>query len=124
MKLFNHANGRLTSTEHADIWTELREFIENRWNYGHGKSTTLSRKYAVYSLFPVLKCTDQRDFLALMFKDGSGTFERIVVNKLNIVSDYAYDRYGPKALHKYDIQTLQDDEACSAIFPMLDIQQS
>ena len=112
----------LTSAGFANLWTELRECIESKWNHGRGKRSTFSGKDALFMLLTVLKHGSLRDFLALMFKLGSGTFERTMINMLNTVCDYAYDRYVTKVLRKYDIQTNQDGGDVFRNFPTLNMQ--
>ena len=68
-------------------------------------------------LLTVLKHGGQWDFLALMFKVKAPTFERMMIAMLDIVSDFAYERYVVRMIDKYDIETLMDSSSQFQYYP-------
>lgn len=100
-----HTLTKFSLIEFHEIFDRLREHIAKKYNRERGKRSQYQGNDVVFMSLTVCTHSGQWDFLDKMFNIKGPTFERLIMNFIKLLSDYAYNVYVVAAADSFDMTT-------------------
>lgn len=97
-----------SAAEFQTLWSSVSEHILTTYNVGRGRKSPIGGKDTLFMVLTVLKNGGHWDILAKLFHMKGPTFERHILNFINIIHDVLYSIYVEKLEEKWTMQNLRE----------------
>lgn len=99
-----------TASEFFKIWDYTSNFISTKWNVGRGRKSSCKGKDVLFMMLTVLKHGGNWDYLAGMFCMKGPTFERMIVNFIQLLSEHWYKQWVTSREVRYPMDRMMKEQ--------------
>ena len=89
------------------LWRNLESFIVRNYNVGRGRRSSHTACDVLFMMMTELKHGGQWDHSARKFGMKGPTFERLIMNFIRMLSDYAYDAFVGSCLAQWSMESMR-----------------
>ena len=98
----------LTAREFQCLWDLVAAHVMSHWNIGRGKRCTFGEKGVLFMMLATLKHGRNWDWTGKIFGVKGLTFERMIVNCVNIVSEYLYNYLVETEARRFSLSDIEE----------------